>query len=84
MAAGCGVATGAGAEAGIGGSTSSAAAALRRPPVTDLPARSWISSTLPSSAALICEATKFGCADATSAAAPVTYGVAIEVPCITP
>ena len=57
-----------------------ALAAFSRPPVTDLPARAAIGSTVPKSSALRPAPVAAGSAALTSAATPETCGVAIDVP----
>ncbi len=76
---------GSGSGAGSpGGVHATAAAAFRRPPLTAFPASAATGSADASSACLRCAALHAGCAEATSAAAPATCGVAIEVPLIAP
>ena len=53
---------------------------FRRPPVTVLPLNDAVAVALPRMAALICAAVAPGCVEAYIAAAPVTWGVAIDVP----
>ena len=76
--AGSGVAAGGGVEEA--GSAASAAAAFSRPPVTDSPANGAFASTEPSSAARIWATVAAGAFAASSAAAPLTCGAAIDVP----
>ena len=54
--------------------------ASSRPPVTVLPASDGVGTAAARIAALICARGRAGCDDAYSAAAPVTCGVAIDVP----
>jgi hypothetical protein len=56
--------------------------ALSRPPVATLPVSDASLSVPLKMAVLICAAVNDGCAAFTSAAAPATCGVAIEVPLI--
>lgn len=53
---------------------------FRRPPVTVLPAIEAVGTAEPRIAALICAAVEPACSEAYRAAAPVTCGVAMEVP----
>ena len=53
---------------------------LSRPPVTHLPARDGVATAAARIAAFICAADAPGCVDAYKAQAPVTCGVAIDVP----
>ena len=57
-----------------------AAKASSLPPVTVLPANEAVGTALDKSADLICAALEPGFTEAYKAAAPVTCGVAIEVP----
>src|SRR4051794_34403055 len=63
-----------------GGAPVTAAKTVRRPPPTALPASAGSASTDPRSACLSWATEYSGCWASTSAAAPVTCGVAIEVP----
>ena len=54
--------------------------ALRRPPLTVIPARAGMRSEKSSSRCLTCTAGMAGASARTRAAAPETWGVAMEVP----
>lgn len=56
----------------------------RRPPVEVLPEREAVARAVPRIACRICKAEMLGEMEAQSAAAPVTWGAAIDVPLLKP